>query len=402
MAPALHVGRAVQIRPGGGSDNAERRGLDVRRGRESRPGYDPALSGRRDAGTHLPAVRTRFPPGVRRCGREHERLAAAGGDPDRRQPLQPRPRIYRTAHQPDEHDLEEQRLRPVVLGLGFRDPRGSFARHPVRPDDDGDPVVDDGQLVYEFDVRFAVQPIPLGHGSGCPSADCLHDAKNGLRLRVLHHRQLPGQVVRRNEPNGLGVRMGGLARLRDLSGRRDGQRPPEPLLQALSARQPGPGNRVLPVDRLRERESRDNQRRRSRPEKRTAELHLGLRRRHADRDHYDELGRPHVRVPDSEWPVCATTTATIVAPSGNLPPVATLDYQFPSGLTHGWVNQSIRFSVTVRDPEGNPLSIQWDFGDGATASNASTNTATDQTVVQVHTYSQPGDYTLTVTVTDSV
>ncbi len=108
-----------------------------------------------------------------------------------------------------------------------------------------------------------------------------------------------------------------------------------------------------------------------------------------------------VRVTDSEWPVCATTTATIEAPSGNLPPVATLDYQFPSGLTHGWVNQSITFRVTVRDPEGEPLSIQWDFGDGATASNASTNTATDQTVVQVHTYSQPGDYTLTVTVTDS-
>jgi len=107
-----------------------------------------------------------------------------------------------------------------------------------------------------------------------------------------------------------------------------------------------------------------------------------------------------VRVQDSEWPVCSTTTARI-SPSGiNLPPVATLDYQFPAA-GHGWVNESLTFVVTARDPEGDPLYITWDFGDGVTATNFTTDTQTDKTIVQSHTYTSPGNYTLTVAVTDN-
>lgn len=108
-----------------------------------------------------------------------------------------------------------------------------------------------------------------------------------------------------------------------------------------------------------------------------------------------------VRVRDAEWPTCATTTATITAPGANLPPTATLNFQFPGGLSHGWLNESIAFSVTVRDPEGDPLYIRWDFGDGATATNTSTNTATEKTITQVHTYTRADNYTLTVTATDN-
>jgi len=107
-----------------------------------------------------------------------------------------------------------------------------------------------------------------------------------------------------------------------------------------------------------------------------------------------------VRVKDAEWPMCASTTATI-SPSGtNLPPVATLNIQFPVA-GHGWEAEAVTFTVTVRDPESDPLYIEWDFGDSTGATNYVTSTSTDQTVTQAHTFASPGNYTLRVNVTDN-
>jgi peptide/nickel transport system substrate-binding protein len=108
-----------------------------------------------------------------------------------------------------------------------------------------------------------------------------------------------------------------------------------------------------------------------------------------------------VRITDSEWPVCASTTVIISPAAADLPPVATLDVNFPvSG--HGWSGESITVRAIVRDPEGDPLFINWTFGDGTTAADHLTSTApnTDTTVTQAHTYASPGNYTLNVSVTD--
>ncbi|TLZ95913.1 MAG: PKD domain-containing protein [Methanobacteriota archaeon] len=108
-----------------------------------------------------------------------------------------------------------------------------------------------------------------------------------------------------------------------------------------------------------------------------------------------------VRVADSEWPVCASTTATISPAAADLPPVATLNVNFPvSG--HGWSGESITVTATVRDPEGDQLFVNWTFGDGTTAADHLTSTTpnTDTTVTQTHTYTNPGNYSLNVTVTD--
>jgi outer membrane protein assembly factor BamB len=51
---------------------------------------------------------------------------------------------------------------------------------------------------------------------------------------------------------------------------------------------------------------------------------------------------------------------------------------------------SVRFDVQAQDPEGNVLTYRWDFGDG----NASTERA------PLHAYSQAGNYTAKVTVSD--
>ena len=77
---------------------------------------------------------------------------------------------------------------------------------------------------------------------------------------------------------------------------------------------------------------------------------------------------------------------TIVAGEGtvavNQPPTAAAAGSC-TGLTCG-------FTGSGSDPEGGPLQLSWDFGDGASG----TGTA------PTHTYDAPGDYEVTLTVTD--
>ena len=108
-----------------------------------------------------------------------------------------------------------------------------------------------------------------------------------------------------------------------------------------------------------------------------------------------------VRIEDAEWPACASTTATISPAAADLPPVATLNVNFPvSG--HGWVGESFTVTATARDPEGDPLWVNWTFGDSTTGADHLTSTApnTDTTVTQTHTYASAGNFSLNVSVTD--
>ena len=67
-----------------------------------------------------------------------------------------------------------------------------------------------------------------------------------------------------------------------------------------------------------------------------------------------------------------------------IPPVSDYSYSI-SGLT-------VTFDASSSyDPDGYIVSYEWDFGDGSTASG----------VTVTHTYSQPGTYTVTLTVTDN-
>jgi PKD repeat protein len=81
---------------------------------------------------------------------------------------------------------------------------------------------------------------------------------------------------------------------------------------------------------------------------------------------------------------CETITITVTA--GNSPPVADA-----GGPYSGGTNQSIQFNGTgSSDPDGNNLSYSWDFGDGGTGSGAT----------PTHVYTVPGNYIVTLTVTD--
>lgn len=111
-----------------------------------------------------------------------------------------------------------------------------------------------------------------------------------------------------------------------------------------------------------------------------------------------------VRVEDSEFATCATTTATIVPPSpgANLPPYQPgLAFILSQG-TFEEPGKTIRFNLTVRDPEGDAIEVEWDFGDGATATDTVTDTANEKLVSRDHAYADEGTYTLKVVVTDNM
>ncbi|MGQ9587592.1 MAG: ABC transporter substrate-binding protein [Thermoplasmata archaeon] len=70
-------------------------------------------------------------------------------------------------------------------------------------------------------------------------------------------------------------------------------------------------------------------------------------------------------------------------PAANLPPVI----DSAPGDQDVLVNEPVTFAFTCHDPEGNPLTVNWSFGDGGVAQNTS-NTGTEQptTFRQTHTY----------------
>ncbi|MBX7265218.1 ThuA domain-containing protein [Micromonospora sp. Llam7] len=72
----------------------------------------------------------------------------------------------------------------------------------------------------------------------------------------------------------------------------------------------------------------------------------------------------------------------------NAPPVVTATATPVTGIAP----VTVAFAGTATDPEGDtPLTYGWDFGDGATA----------DTLLAEHTYTTPGNFTATLTVTDS-
>ena len=91
--------------------------------------------------------------------------------------------------------------------------------------------------------------------------------------------------------------------------------------------------------------------------------------------------------PDAPRPTTSTTPTSSTIP-GNQPPVA-VAANTPDPL--GYFGLPVSFSSAGSTDDGGIVGYSWDFGDG-TAPSTSPN--------PTHTYTQPGSYTATLTVTD--
>ena len=80
------------------------------------------------------------------------------------------------------------------------------------------------------------------------------------------------------------------------------------------------------------------------------------------------------------------STTIVVTPDDNLPPTAA----FTQDKTAGSAPLEVAFTNQSTDPNDDPLSYAWDFGDGATSALTS----------PTHSFADPGDYEVTLVVTD--
>ena len=114
----------------------------------------------------------------------------------------------------------------------------------------------------------------------------------------------------------------------------------------------------------------------------------GLNLPNLDQSRAIAFAEPVAPAPINSSQACSTCTPCTGScdPASNHAPVA-----FTSGPYSARTNQSLLFDSSGSfDPDGSPLSYQWNFGDGATATGQSPQ----------HAYSSAGTYQVTLTVTD--
>jgi peptide/nickel transport system substrate-binding protein len=111
-----------------------------------------------------------------------------------------------------------------------------------------------------------------------------------------------------------------------------------------------------------------------------------------------------VRVSDSEWPVCGSTTVTISAytPGTNVPPQVNSFGAILSNGSYQLANLTARFNLTASDWNNDSLRATWNFGDGSTQTgSASPPTNVPRGLDATHIYTIAGTYTVTATITDN-
>jgi PKD repeat protein len=90
-------------------------------------------------------------------------------------------------------------------------------------------------------------------------------------------------------------------------------------------------------------------------------------------------------------PTPSTLTVTVQAVTANLPPVGVITA--PTGNVTITAGQSVTFTGTASDPNGDAVTVLWAFGDGTTSTALAPG---------AHTYATAGTFTVTFTATDAL
>ncbi|MCU0860557.1 MAG: PKD domain-containing protein, partial [Thermoplasmata archaeon] len=98
-----------------------------------------------------------------------------------------------------------------------------------------------------------------------------------------------------------------------------------------------------------------------------------------------------------------SATASVTVTESNLKPTVVRIVKDPALSTYE-IGQEITFNVTVKDPEGDTVTVDIDFGDGTSdTEEVETEANTEVTVEFTHAYEEGGvDYTVTVNATDGM
>lgn len=100
-----------------------------------------------------------------------------------------------------------------------------------------------------------------------------------------------------------------------------------------------------------------------------------------------------VSATSSGWSAEATATVTVTPPVVPPPPEnAPPSVSLTASRTTGRAPVAVTFTATATDPDGDPLTYSFNFGDGTTRSAGE--------AAQAHRYAEPGRYAATVTVAD--
>ena len=107
---------------------------------------------------------------------------------------------------------------------------------------------------------------------------------------------------------------------------------------------------------------------------------------------YDQAGTYFVEfIATDSGKLSDSETVQITVNNANRPPVIANVSCSPAT---GRVGQSVQFTASASDPDGDALSCDWDLGDGTRVSGASLQTGLS------HSYGRAGNYLITLNVTD--
>lgn len=108
-------------------------------------------------------------------------------------------------------------------------------------------------------------------------------------------------------------------------------------------------------------------------------------------------------VPNQVWEHNITTSLLLTVVANRLPTLFSIDMTPGAPIINETIgNVNVTFTVNAFDPDGDVVTLTWDFGGGEIRTNISSGVIDVQTFIQVVRYSEVGSYSITLNGTDGL